>query len=104
MVKIISNLIGNEFWATLVMSFFPLIELKGGIVFARGAGMSFFNAFLLAYLGSTAVFFLIYFLILELCFNSFNSDSVINPGISLIVFEKVIFLLSIISYRISKSI
>lgn len=63
MVEIISNLIGNEFWATLVMSFFPLIELKGGIVFARGAGMDFFNAFLLAFLGSTAVFFPIYFLL-----------------------------------------
>ena len=63
MVQIISNLIGNEFWATLVMSIFPLIELKGGIVFARGVGLDFFSALLLAYVGSTIVFFPIYFLL-----------------------------------------
>ncbi len=63
MVEIISNLIGNDFWATLVMSFFPLIELKGGIVFARGVGMDFLSALLLAYVGSTIVFIPIYFLL-----------------------------------------
>ena len=63
MVEFISKLIGNEFWATLIMSLFPLIELKGGIVFARGAGLGFFKALLLAYIGSTVVFILIYFLL-----------------------------------------
>ena len=63
MVGFISKLIGNEFWATLVMSLFPLVELKGGIVFARGAGLGFFQAFLLAYIGSTIVFIPIYFLL-----------------------------------------
>ena len=63
MVQIFSNLIGNEFWATLVMSIFPLIELKGGIVFARGVGLDFFSALLLAYVGSTIVFIPIYFLL-----------------------------------------
>lgn len=63
MVEIISNLVGNEFWATLVMSVFPLIELKGGIVFARGVGLDFLLAFALAYLGATVVFFPIYFLL-----------------------------------------
>lgn len=63
MVEFISSLIGNDFWATLVMSFFPLIELKGGIVFARGVGMGFFESLALAYLGSTLVFIPIYFLL-----------------------------------------
>ncbi|MBQ3493509.1 MAG: small multi-drug export protein [Clostridia bacterium] len=63
MVEFISNLIGNDFWATLVMSIFPLIELKGSIVFARGAGLGFFYAFALSYLGSTIVFIAIYFLL-----------------------------------------
>ena len=63
MVEFISNLIGNDFWATLVMSLFPLIELKGSIVFARGVGMDFFTAFALSYLGSTVVFVVVYFLL-----------------------------------------
>ena len=63
MVEFISNLIGNDFWATLVMSLFPLIELKGSIVFARGVGMDFFTAFALSYLGSTVVFIVVYFLL-----------------------------------------
>ncbi len=63
MVEFIKNLIGNDYWATLIMSFVPLIELKGGIVFARGAGLSFTLALLLAYAGSTAVFFPIYWLL-----------------------------------------
>lgn len=63
MVEFISNLIGNDFFATVVMSFVPLIELKGGIVFARGVGMGFFHALILAYLGSTFVFIPIYFLL-----------------------------------------
>ncbi len=63
MVEFISNLIGNEYLATLVMSLFPLIELKGSIVYARGAGMDFFTALILSYIGSTVVFVLIYFLL-----------------------------------------
>ncbi|MBO7149517.1 MAG: small multi-drug export protein [Clostridia bacterium] len=63
MTEIIRELVGNDLWATIIMSFVPLIELKGGIVFARGLGFDFFYAFLLAYLGSTLVFFPIYFLL-----------------------------------------
>ena len=63
MVGFISKLIGNEFWATLVMSLFPLVELKGGIVFARGLGLGFFSAFGIAYIGSTLAFVLVYFLL-----------------------------------------
>lgn len=63
MVEIIQNLIGNDFWATVIMSLVPLIELKGGIVFARGVGFDFFTAFGLAYLGSTLIFIPIFFLL-----------------------------------------
>ncbi len=63
MTEFIRELVGNDLWATLVMSFVPLIELKGGIVFARLAGFDFLYAFLFAYLGSTLVFFPIYFLL-----------------------------------------
>lgn len=63
MVEFIKNLIGNDILATIVMSLVPLIELKGGIVFARGIGLGFFSAYGLAYLGSTIVFVPIYFLL-----------------------------------------
>lgn len=63
MTDFISKLIGNDLWATIIMSIFPLIELKGGIVFARSAEFSFLNSLLLAYIGSTLVFFPIYFLL-----------------------------------------
>ena len=63
MVEFISNLIGNEYLATIIMSLFPLIELKGSIVFARGVGFDFFTSLALSYLGSTIVFILIYFLL-----------------------------------------
>ncbi|MBQ7236737.1 MAG: small multi-drug export protein [Clostridia bacterium] len=63
MVELISTFIGNDFLATMVMSLIPLIELKGSIVFARGVGMTFLQAFGLAYIGSTIVFFPIYFLL-----------------------------------------
>ncbi len=63
MTEFIRELVGNDLWATIVMSLVPLIELKGGIVFARLAGFDFFYAFLFAYIGSTLVFFPIYFLL-----------------------------------------
>lgn len=63
MVEFIKNLIGDDLWATLIMSFVPLIELKGGIVFARGVGLGFFKALSLSYIGSTLVFFPIFFLL-----------------------------------------
>lgn len=63
MVEFIQNLIGNDFLSTIIMSIVPLIELKGGIVFARGAGFNFLEALILGYIGSTIVFFLIFFLL-----------------------------------------
>ena len=58
----ISTLIGNDYLATILMSFIPLIELKGGIVFAWGK-INYILAFLLAYVGSTLAFVLVYFLL-----------------------------------------
>ena len=63
MVEFLRNAIGNDVWATLIMSFVPLIELKGGIVFARGAGFGFLEALGLSYAGSTLVFIPIFFLL-----------------------------------------
>ena len=63
MEEIISSLIKNEYWATLIMSLFPLIELKGGIIYARSSGIEFIYALLLSYFGSTIVFIPIYFLL-----------------------------------------
>ena len=54
--------------ATIVASAVPLVELKGGILLARGAGLSFFTAFLLSFIGSTLVFFAIYFLLKPLLY------------------------------------
>lgn len=58
----ISNLIGNEYLATLVMSFFPLIELKGAIIYAWDS-LGFLVAFALSYVGSTIVAIPIFFLL-----------------------------------------
>lgn len=64
MVEFLQKAIGNDLLATLIMSFVPLIELKGGIVFARGAGYSFLQALGLSYAGSTLVFVPIFFLLI----------------------------------------
>lgn len=63
MTEFIQELVGNDILATILMSFVPLIELKGGIVFARSVGIDFFYSLLFAYIGSTLVFFPIYFLL-----------------------------------------
>lgn len=62
MVEFLSRLIGNDRLATAIISIIPLIELKGGIVFARGAGLGVFQSFLFAYLGSCLAFFPAFFL------------------------------------------
>lgn len=62
MKEFLVNLLGKEL-GTVVMSFVPLIELKGGIVFARSVDIGFFSALGLAYAGSTLAFFLIFFLL-----------------------------------------
>ena len=63
MTEFIRQLVGNDVWATIVMSFVPLVELKGGIVFARSCGLDFLFSFIYAYIGSTIVFIPIYFLL-----------------------------------------
>jgi len=59
------NLFG-KFWGVVIMSVFPLIELKGGIVFARSVGFSFFESLGLSYLGSTLVFIPVFFLLVPI--------------------------------------
>ena len=66
MVGFIQNLIGNDKAATFIMSLIPLIELKGGIIFARGAGIGFFESFSLSYLGSTLAFIPVFFLLVPI--------------------------------------
>ena len=56
----------GELGGTIVMSLFPLIELKGGIVYARSVGYGFFESLGLAYLGSTIVFIPVFFLLMPL--------------------------------------
>ena len=63
MTEFIKNLIGNNVIATILMSVVPMIELKGGIVFARGVGLGFFESLGLAFLGSVIVAIPIFFLL-----------------------------------------
>lgn len=56
----------GEIWGTVIMSVFPLIELKGGIVYARSVGLNFFESLGLAYLGSTIVMIPIFFLLVPI--------------------------------------
>lgn len=63
MVDFICGIIKNEYVATLIMSFIPLIELKGAIVFGRGAGLGFFGSLVLSYIGSSLVCIPIFFLL-----------------------------------------
>lgn len=66
MVNFISNLISNPYLATIIMSFVPLVELKGAIMFSRGIGLSFFEALSLSFLGSTAIAILLFFLLIPI--------------------------------------
>lgn len=63
-INFVNNLVGgNVYLSSALVSIIPLIELKGGILFARGAELNFLYGFLLPYLGSTIVFFPIFFLL-----------------------------------------
>ena len=66
MVEFIQNLIKNDLISVIVVSIIPLIELKGGIVFARGVGLNFIEALGLAYLGSSLVVIPIFFLLVPI--------------------------------------
>ena len=66
MVQFIQNLIGNDVVSTIIISFVPLIELKGGIIFALGAGLGFFKSLGLAYIGSTLAFIPVFFLLIPI--------------------------------------
>ncbi|MBE5756618.1 MAG: hypothetical protein E7342_02345 [Clostridiales bacterium] len=63
-ITAISTALGNSKLATIVISMFPMIELKGGILFARGAGIDFLESFILAFIGSSIASFLVYLLLI----------------------------------------
>lgn len=77
MVEFIQNLINNDLISVIVVSLIPMIELKGGIVFARRVGFDFLQAYGLAYLGSTIVFIPIFFLLVPLL-NLFKKIKLVN--------------------------
>jgi uncharacterized membrane protein len=77
MVEFIQNLINNDLISVIIVSLIPMIELKGGIVFARGVGFNFLEALGLAYLGSTVVFIPIFFLLVPIL-NLFKKIKLIN--------------------------
>lgn len=54
---------GNARISSALVSIVPLIELKGGILFARESGLGFLEGFIFPYIGSTLVFFPIFFLL-----------------------------------------
>ena len=66
MIDFIQKLIENDLISVVVVSLIPMIELKGGIVFARGVGFNFFEAFGLALLGSTLIVIPIFFLLIPI--------------------------------------
>ena len=78
-IQAVNNFTGNPSITTILVSIVPMIELKGSILFARASGIDFFMSYLLSYLGSTAVFFPIFFLLIPVlnllkkirAFNSF---------------------------------
>ena len=63
-IQAVNNFTGNPSLTTLLVSIVPLIELKGSILFARASGLNFIMSYLYSYLGSTAVFFPIFFLLI----------------------------------------
>ncbi|MCQ2399090.1 MAG: small multi-drug export protein [Clostridia bacterium] len=62
-IEFLCNIFGAKL-ATLLGSMIPLIELKGSIMFARSAGLNFFESLLYSYIGSTFVFFVLFFLLI----------------------------------------
>lgn len=66
MIEFISNIINIDWLSTIIMSLVPLIELKGGVIFARGVNFGFFESLGLAYLGSTIAFIPVFFLLIPI--------------------------------------
>lgn len=60
-IQFLSSVFGERL-ATLIGAMIPLIELKGSIMFARLSGLGFLEGLLYSYLGSTAVFFIAFYL------------------------------------------
>lgn len=76
--KFLMSVFHNEYVATVFVSMFPLIELKGAIPIGTGSfGISLPITALLAYLGSTAVVVILFFLLVPI-FNLLKKISFIR--------------------------
>ena len=64
-IKAVNEYLSAEL-TTLIVSVLPLIELKGSILFARASGIGFWLSLLYSYIGSTIVFFPIFFLLVPI--------------------------------------
>ena len=81
---------------TLLVSIFPLVELKGGIPVGLGLGESLITSALLAYIGSTCIIFLLYFLLIPI-FNLLKKIKIIKKLV-----EKIETVLKNKALKISK--
>ncbi len=81
---------------TLLVSIFPLVELKGGIPVGLGLGESLITSALLAYIGSTCIIFLLYFLLIPI-FNLLKKIKIIKKLV-----EKIEIVLKNKALKISK--
>ncbi len=82
---------------TLLVSIFPLVELKGGIPIGLGLGESLITSALLAYIGSTCIIFLLYFLLIPI-FNLLKKIKIIKKLV-----EKIETVLKNKALEVSKS-
>ena len=65
--KFLLSIFQNEYVATLFVSMFPLIELKGAIPIGTGLfGLGLWETAGIAYLGSTVISILIFFLLIPI--------------------------------------
>jgi len=63
LILFLENLTGNDYLTTILISMFPLIELKGAIPIGTALGENLLVSFLLSYLGSTIISIPIFFLL-----------------------------------------
>lgn len=89
LVDFLSGLTGNSELITLLVSMFPLIELKGAIPIGTGLGLDLIRSALLAYAGSSLIVIPIFFLLIPI-FNLLKKIKIFKKLVEKIeaVFEK----------------
>ena len=60
LTNIIFDVTRSKEASTVLLSYLPLFELKGGILYARGAGLDFLNSLFLGVFGSLFIFFTVW--------------------------------------------